>query len=236
MEKAPTERAPLSPLFIVVAAVFITALISANIIAVKLVVIAGEVLPAAIVIFPVSYIVGDVLTEVYGFRRARAVIWLGFLCNLLAVGAIWVGGLLPAAGFWQENEAAYETILGQTPRLLAASFAAYLVGELANSMVLARMKQATKGRWLWSRTIGSTVVGQGLDSAVFITIALCGRRAGPVAAGVGAVAGQGGLRGPGDARDLRRRRRTQAQGAHGRVRLGDLAQPPALLALAIRSP
>ena len=95
MEKAPTERAPLSPLFIVVTAVFITALISANIIAVKLVVIFGEVLPAAIVIFPISYIVGDVLTEVYGFRRARAVIWLGFLCNLLAVGAFWVGGLLP---------------------------------------------------------------------------------------------------------------------------------------------
>ena len=174
MEKAPTERAPLSPLFIVVTAVFITALISANIIAVKLVVIGGEVLPAAIVIFPISYIVGDILTEVYGFRRARAVIWLGFLCNLLAVGAIWVGGLLPAAGFWQENEAAYETILGQTPRLLAASLAAYLVGELANSMVLARMKQATQGRWLWSRTIGSTVVGQGLDSAVFITIAFAG--------------------------------------------------------------
>ena len=104
------------------------------------------------------------LTEVYGFRRARAVIWLGFLCNLLAVGAFWVGGLLPAAGFWQENEAAYETILGQTPRILAASLAAYLVGELANSMVLARMKQATKGRW----------VGQGLDSAVFITIAFAG--------------------------------------------------------------
>ncbi|MBM3925267.1 MAG: queuosine precursor transporter [SAR202 cluster bacterium] len=165
---------PITPLFVLVAALFVTTLITANIIAVKLIVIADEVLPAAIVIFPVSYILGDVLTEVFGFRRARAVIWLGFLCNLLAVGGMWVGGLLPAAGFWQENEAAYDTILGYTPRLLAASFTAYLIGEFANSIILSRMKVATKGRWLWMRTIGSTIVGQGLDSAIFITIAFAG--------------------------------------------------------------
>ena len=110
----------------------------------------------------------------YGFRRARAVIWLGFLCNLLVVGAIWIGGLLPAAPFWAENQAAYDTILGYAPRLLVASFAAYLVGEFANAMTLSRLKIATKGRWLWMRTIGSTIVGQGLDSAVFITIAFAG--------------------------------------------------------------
>ena len=159
----------------VIAAVFVTALVVSNIIAVRLVLITGKVLPAAIVIFPVSYLIGDVLTEVYGYRRARAVIWLGFLCNLLAVGAIWVGGLLPAAPFWKENDAAYQTILGYAPRLLLASFTAYLVGEFANSMVLARLKLATKGRWLWTRTIGSTVVGQALDSAVFITIAFAGQ-------------------------------------------------------------
>ena len=168
------SSAPLSPRFVIISALFITALVSANIVAVKLVVITGEVLPAAIVIFPVSYIMGDVLTEVYGFRRARAVIWLGFLCNLLVVGVIWIGGLLPAASFWKENEAAYDTILGYTPRLLAASFAAYLVGEFANSMALARMKIATRGRWLWTRTIGSTIIGQGLDSAIFITMAFAG--------------------------------------------------------------
>jgi uncharacterized integral membrane protein (TIGR00697 family) len=171
----PQQPQPITPLFVLVTALFITTLITANIIAVKLVVIAGEVLPAAIIIFPISYILGDVLTEVFGFRRARAVIWLGFLCNLLAVGGIWVGGLLPAAGFWQENEAAYDTILGYTPRILAASFAAYLVGEFANSMILSRMKVATQGRFLWMRTIGSTIVGQGLDSAIFITIAFAGQ-------------------------------------------------------------
>ena len=163
-----------SGIFIWTTALFITALITANIIAVKLVVIFGEVLPAAIIIFPVSYIIGDVLTEVWGFRKARTVIWLGFLCNLLVVAAIWVGGLLPSAPFWQENQVAYQNILGYTPRLLAASLVAYLIGELANSMALARIKLATNGRWLWMRTIGSTIIGQGLDSTLFITIAFIG--------------------------------------------------------------
>ncbi|MBI2872417.1 MAG: queuosine precursor transporter [Chloroflexi bacterium] len=164
-----------SPLFVLVTALFITFLLTSNIIAVKLALIAGQVLFAAIIIFPISYIIGDVLTEVYGYRRARAVIWLGFLCNLLMVVAIWLGGLLPPAPFWQEKQAAYQTILGYTPRLLVASFAAYLVGEFANSIVLSRMKLATKGQWLWTRTIGSTIIGQGLDSAVFTTIAVAGQ-------------------------------------------------------------
>ena len=159
--------------FVVVVAVFITSLIVANITAVKLIGFFGFVLPAAIVVFPISYILGDVLTEVYGYRVARRVIWLGFLCNLLAVAAIILGGLLPAAPFWDAQEA-YDRILGYTPRLLAASFLAYLVGEFANAIVLAKMKVATNGRWLWSRTIGSTLVGQGLDSLVFIVLAFVG--------------------------------------------------------------
>jgi uncharacterized integral membrane protein (TIGR00697 family) len=133
----------------------------------------GLVLPAAILIFPISYIFGDVLTEVYGYRQARQVIWLGFFCNLIAVVAIWLGQILPAASFW-DGQAAYERILGYTPRLLVASFLAYLVGEFTNSFVLAKMKIATKGRWLWTRTIGSTLVGQGLDSLVFMTLAFVG--------------------------------------------------------------
>ena len=159
--------------FVVVAGVFITCLIIANIIAVKLISIGGLILPAAIIIFPVSYIFGDILTEVYGYRWARRVIWLGFFCNLLAVLAIWLGGLLPSAPIWGSQQA-YETILGYAPRLLIASFIAYLVGEFANSFILAKMKIRTKGRWLWTRTIGSTIVGQGLDSTVFITIAFAG--------------------------------------------------------------
>ena len=162
-----------SPWFTAAVALFVTTLITANIMAVKLIEVGGLVLPAAIVIFPISYIVGDVLTEVWGYRRARRVIWLGFACNLFAVAAIALGGALPAAGFW-DGQAAYDRILGSAPRILAASFLAYLVGEFANAYVLARMKVATKGRWLWSRTIGSTVIGQGLDSAIFMTVAFIG--------------------------------------------------------------
>ncbi len=157
----------------VVVALFVTALIVANITAVKLIGFFGLVLPAAVIIFPISYILGDVLTEVYGYRAARRVIWLGFFCNLLAVFAIYLGQILPAAPFWEAQEA-YERILGYAPRLLAASFIAYLVGEFANAIVLAKMKVATNGRFLWSRTIGSTLVGQGLDSLVFIVLAFVG--------------------------------------------------------------
>ena len=177
-----------SPFFVVLAAVFISVLITSNIIAVKLVQIGGALqlagqtifpiaVPAALVIFPLSYIVGDVLTEVYGFRYARMVIWLGFLCNLVAVGAIWVAGFLPGDpnAFGEDAQSAYNRILGYAPRLLGASFAAYLVGEFANSFILSKMKVATRGRWLWSRTIGSTIVGQGLDSLIFIGLAFGGQ-------------------------------------------------------------
>jgi hypothetical protein len=159
--------------FVGIVALFVTCLLTANITAVKLVTIFGFLVPAGIVIFPLSYIIGDVLTEVYGYRQARRVIWLGFGCNVIAVLAIWVGQMLPAASFW-DGQAAYERILGYTPRLLVASFLAYLVGEFANAFILAKMKIATEGRWLWARTIASTFVGQGLDSLVFITLAFAG--------------------------------------------------------------
>ena len=157
----------------IIVALFVTCLITANITAVKLVNLFGFILPAAILIFPLSYIIGDVLTEVYGYGQARREIWLGFFCNFITVLAIWVGQALPVASFWDGQEA-YERILGYTPRLLLASFLAYLAGEFANSFVLAKMKIATGGRWLWMRTIGSTLVGQGLDSLVFITLAFVG--------------------------------------------------------------
>ena len=173
--------------FIVLVALFITCLIAANITAVKLIAVFGLLLPAAIVIFPVSYILGDVLTEVYGYRQARRVIWLGFLCNLVVVATIWIGQMLPAAGFW-DGQAAYERILGLAPRILLASFLAYLVGEFANAYVLAKMTIATQGRWLWARTIGSTLVGQGLDSLIFITLAFAGTI--PTEALMGAVVTQ----------------------------------------------
>jgi uncharacterized integral membrane protein (TIGR00697 family) len=159
--------------FVFIVAIFITCLIAANIAGVKLVEIFQFVLPAGTIIFPVSYIFGDVLTEVYGYRQARRVIWLGFFCNFMVVVTIWIGQVLPPASFW-DGQKAYERILGYTPRLLAGSFLAYLVGEFANSFVLAKMKIFTKGRWLWTRTIGSTLVGEGLDSLVFMTLAFVG--------------------------------------------------------------
>ncbi|WP_207479454.1 queuosine precursor transporter [Arenibaculum pallidiluteum] len=159
--------------FLLIVALFVTCLLVSNVTAVKLVMVSGLVLPAAVVIFPISYIIGDVLTEVYGFARARQVIWLGFLCNLLAVAAFAVGGALPPAPFWEGQEA-YQQILGSAPRILAASFMAYLAGELVNAYVLARLKVMTGGRMLWLRTIGSTLVGQLIDSAIFIGIAFAG--------------------------------------------------------------
>lgn len=165
-----------------VMAVFITTLIISNIIAVKVVDIAGLYLPAAVILFPIAYIFGDILTEVYGYARARQVIWTGFLCNLLAVVAIWIAGRMPSAPFWSAGQfitpdmaqQAFQSILGFTPRLLVASFVAYLIGEFLNSYVMAKLKVRTAGRYLWIRTIASTIVGEGADSAVFITIAFSG--------------------------------------------------------------
>jgi len=165
-----------------VVAFFATTLVVSNIIAVKVFDFFGMSLPAAVVLFPLAYIVGDVLTEVYGYSRARQAIWIGFGCNVIAVVAIWIAGLLPPAAFWnagiysgpEEADQAYRAILGFAPRLLAASFAAYLVGEFLNSFVLARLKVATSGRYLWTRTIGSTLIGQAADSAIFITLAFSG--------------------------------------------------------------
>ena len=165
-----------------ITAVFVTSLIVSNIIAVKLFSAGPILLTVAIIIFPISYIFGDVLTEVYGYARARQVIWIGFFCNLLAVVAIWVSIKLPPAPFWsagvfgftESAQQAYEAILGFAPRLLAASFIAYLFGEFLNSYVLARMKIATNGRYLWMRTIGSTLVGQLADTGIFVLLAFFG--------------------------------------------------------------
>jgi uncharacterized integral membrane protein (TIGR00697 family) len=158
---------------LVIACVFVTCLLTANIIAVKLILLFGFLVPAGIIVFPLSYLFGDVLTEVYGYSVTRKVIWLSFGCNLLAVIAIFVGGLAPSAPFWHDQQA-YTTILGFTPRLLVASLSAYLVGEFTNSFVLAKLKIATQGRWLWLRTISSTLIGEGLDTIIFISIAFWG--------------------------------------------------------------
>ncbi|MFN3690248.1 MAG: queuosine precursor transporter [Fimbriimonadales bacterium] len=159
--------------FVMVVALFLTSLLLSNIIAAKVISIGGLVMSSAIVIFPVSYIIGDVLTEVYGYRRARLVIWLGFACNLLVVLIISVAIALPSAPFYEHQEA-FETVLGVAPRLMVASLTAYLVGEFTNAYVLAKLKIATNGRWLWTRTISSTLIAQLLDTAIFTTVAFAG--------------------------------------------------------------
>ena len=194
------ERPPSSSWYSVVLALFVTSLIISNIIAVKVVSIFGLTLPAAVILFPVAYIVGDVLTEVYGYARARQSIWIAFGCNLLAVLAIWVAGQLPADAQWRAGVfadpasagQAFDAILGFTPRLLLASFSAYLVGEFVNAFIMAKLKLVTGGRLLWTRTIGSTILGQGLDSLIFISIAFYGVLPGGVL--LGAIISQWGVK------------------------------------------
>ncbi|CAA9513333.1 MAG: Putative preQ0 transporter YhhQ [uncultured Sphingomonas sp.] len=128
---------------------------------------------AGILFFPVAYVIGDVLTEVYGFERARRCIWAGFVALLFMAFMSWVVVALPPAADWR-GQAAYEQVFGQVPRIVFASMIAFWAGEFANSVVLAKMKVWTGGRHLWSRTIGSTVVGQGVDSLIFYPLAFWG--------------------------------------------------------------
>lgn len=129
-----------------------------------------RILGAGIFFFPISYIIGDVLTEVYGYGRARRCIWVGFGALTFMAFMSWVVVALPPAPDWP-NQGAYEAVFGSTWRIVLASITAFWLGELVNSFVLARMKVMTGGKYLWSRTIGSTVVGQGIDSLIFYPIA-----------------------------------------------------------------
>jgi uncharacterized integral membrane protein (TIGR00697 family) len=128
---------------------------------------------AGILFFPISYVIGDVLTEVYGFARARRCIWAGFAALIFMAFMAWIVVALPPAGSWHGQDA-YEQVFGQVPRIVFASILAFWAGEFVNAYVLARMKIWTKGRHLWSRTIGSTVLGQGVDSLIFYPIAFYG--------------------------------------------------------------
>lgn len=152
---------------------FITTLLISNIIAVKIGSFGGYFLPVAVIIFPLSYIIADVLTEVYGYAVMRHVIWLGFFCNFASVLIIAAARAIPPAPFFTGNEA-FDQILGATPRIFVASLTAYLFGSFLNSFVLAKLKVVTKGRYLWLRTITSTIVGEGIDSFIFISMAFYG--------------------------------------------------------------
>lgn len=128
---------------------------------------------AGTLVFPISYIFGDILTEVYGYRRSRRVIWIGFAASVMMGLFVWLTGILPGEQLWENytGQSAYNAILGGISGLIIASLAAYLLGEFTNSYVLAKMKIAMQGRWVWMRTIGSTLIGQAIDTTTFITLA-----------------------------------------------------------------
>jgi queuosine precursor transporter len=159
--------------FDLIVGVFVTALIASNLVASKRAMVGGYVIGCGILVFPISYIFGDVLTEVYGYARSRRVIWIGFACAALTAGLFAVSDWMPPDPSWHGQEA-FHAVLGQLPRVVAASLTAYVVGEFANSFVLAKMKVLTGGKHLWMRTIGSTLVGQLVDSAVFYPLAFLG--------------------------------------------------------------
>lgn len=168
------ETKNVSRLFMCIGIIFVTCLLLSNLIAGKMWAVTENItLPAAVILFPLTYIIGDVFTEVYGFRKARTVIWLGFACSFFAVLIYLITIALPHPGYW-ENQDAYAAVMGTTPRVAIASFAGYLFGEFSNSIILSRLKVATKGKNLWMRTILSTVVGEGLDSVIFIMISFWG--------------------------------------------------------------
>ena len=163
--------------FVLVA--FVTVLVCSNLIGpakvsqIDLPLIGAVTFGAGVLFFPISYVFGDILTEVYGYARARRVIWCGF--GALAFASIMASIVvaLPPAPFWQ-HQGAYEVAFGSTWRIVAASMVAYFCGEFVNSFVLAKMKIATLGRWLWTRTIGSTIAGEAVDSALFYPLAFYG--------------------------------------------------------------
>ena len=168
--------------FDLIMAVFVTVLVLSNIASSAKIVDLGFSLfnvsmafDAGTILFPVSYIFGDVLTEVYGYKRSRRVIWMGFACLALSALVLWTVSVLPGEATWQEyaGDAAYGAILGgmSTGGIVLASLAGFWTGEFTNSFVLAKMKVLTNGRWLWMRTIGSTLVGELVDTVMFVVVA-----------------------------------------------------------------
>jgi hypothetical protein len=159
--------------FDILVALFVSVLLISNIASTKILTLGKFTFDGGTLLFPLSYIFGDILTEVYGFRRSRRVIWLGFFSALLMSLVLFVVQILPPANDWA-NQQAYETILGFVPRIVLASLLAYFAGEFSNPVILSRLKILTKGKYLWTRTIGSTIIGEGIDTLVFCSVAFYG--------------------------------------------------------------
>ncbi len=166
-------KTKVSVLFMLTGILFATCLLISNILASKIMMIGPWSAPAGVLIFPLAYIINDVLVEVWGYQKARLIIWAGFGVNLLAVLFFSIGIAVTAAPFWQ-NQEAFATVLGSTPRIVAASMLAYLLGSFLNAYVMSRFKVLTKGKGFSARAILSTLVGEGADSVLFISIAFAG--------------------------------------------------------------
>jgi len=160
-------------ILVTLATLFTTCLLVANIIAVKLVSIWGWVVPAGVIAYPLTFLLTDVITELYGRRVASRVVWVGFGANVLMVLLVFAGGLLPAAPVWA-GQPAYESILGMVPRVVLASMVAYLVSQHHDVFAFHFWRRKTRGRFLWLRNNASTMVSQALDTGLFITIAFWG--------------------------------------------------------------
>ncbi|MHB1134599.1 MAG: queuosine precursor transporter [Chloroflexota bacterium] len=154
-------------------AAFVAVLIISNIASTKILLLGPFTFDGGTVLFPLAYLFGDVLTEVYGYARSRRVVWTGFFWLAVAAAVLALVDWLPPAPDWGLQDS-FHAVLGQAPRIVAGSLVAYWAGEFTNSFILAKLKLLTRGRWLWSRTIGSTLIGQAVDTALFLVIAFWG--------------------------------------------------------------
>lgn len=162
-----------SKYFVIIAAISIASLLISNITSVKVISIGGIILPSSALLFPITYIVGDIIAEIYGYKKARFIILLGFTCNLFMVLYFTLAIHLPSSPTWA-NQEAFALTLGTTPRMFVASLVAVLSGGLSNAYVMNFLKKVTNGKKLWIRTIGSTIVGEALDTIAFVNIAFLG--------------------------------------------------------------
>lgn len=157
----------------VITVFFVAFLLISNVVASKILMLGPLAIDGGGLLFPLTYIFGDILTEVYGFKKTRKAIWLGLSANVLMAAVFMIVGAMPPAADWP-NQDAYMAILGLTPRIVLASVTAYFIGEFINSFILAKLKIVTRGKLLWTRTISSTLVGQAFDTLIFMVIAFYG--------------------------------------------------------------
>lgn len=159
--------------FDVIMALFVAVLLISNLASTKILTLGLFTFDGGTLLFPLSYIFGDILTEVYGYQRARKVIWTGFGAALLMSLVLWIVQILPPAADWP-NQQAYESLLGFVPRIVMASLIAYFAGAFSNAFLLSKLKIRTNGKYLWIRTIGSTIIGEGIDTVIFCIVAFYG--------------------------------------------------------------